>query len=370
LAEIGVLNAFLHGADTQSMTSPKAVRWSTVVLVAVFAALTVLAADRVLQHFSKVHHLSEIEDALRQYAVSDPDVLVLGSSHARTFEVVDRELSSRSRNASRILSVPLEWGKLSGYEWVLQNRLRPLIEEKTSSGELKRQRLRRFILVTEWWDSTVDDEPTWNLPSRAWTWKHFLQDFAKNGLTEYNRNYLTTRWLRTAWGSVLAQDRGHGRILNDVKRRFIPEDPRSVEASFAFQTRKWQAMTEEGAAAIGSSTEMAALDRMLDYFQDRDIEIRIVLYPRKPGTLTEKAKATTLASFSDKIAKLAAVRGIRVHDWTLDSPIGDDDFLADFDHISEEGNTKLARWALEGDLSDLANPVSFVEDSALLEPHT
>ncbi len=365
-----MLNAFLRGADTRSMSSPKPIRWSSIVLVAVFAAASVIAADFALQRFSSVHHLSEIEDALHTYAMSDPDVLVLGSSHARTFEVVNQELASRSRNGSRILSVPLEWGKLTGYEWVLQHRLRPLIEEKTPSGDLRRTRLRRFILVTEWWDSTISDEPIWNLPSRAWTWTDFLQDFARNGLTDYNRNYLTTRWLRFAWDSVLAQDRGHGRIMADVKRRFVAEDPRIKEASFEFQTRKWQTMTEEGAAAIANSTEMDALDRILDYFQDRGIEVRIVLYPRKPGTLTEKAKETTLASFSQKIAKIAAVRGIRVHDWTLDSPIGDDDFLSDFDHITLEGNQKLARWMLDGELSDLANPVSYVEDGALLEPHT
>jgi hypothetical protein len=293
---------------------------------------------------------------------------VLGSSHARTFEVVDREIAARSKHAPRVLAVPLEWGKLTGYDWVLEQRLRPLIEETTPTGELRRRNLRKFILVTEWWDSTVDEEPAWNLPSRAWTWRHFLADVARHGLTDYNRNYLTTRWLRVTRGSVLAQDRGHGRILTDLKNRFVPEDTRAKQASLAFQTRKWQAMTEEGAASIANPTEMAALDHILDYFQDRGVEVRIVLYPRKPGTVTEKAKETTLASFSSRISRIGAVRGIRVHDWTLGTPIGDDDFLADFDHISEEGNHKLADWMLEGDLADLAAPVSLAEDDAFLEP--
>ncbi len=352
------------------MTTPRPVSWPAIVVVGIFAAVTCVAVDLALQRVSSVHHLSEIEDAMRTYASSDPHALVLGSSHARTFEVVERELASRLQHPPQVLAVPLEWGKLSGYEWVLEHRLRPLIEEKTPSGDLKRRNLRRFILVTEWWDSTVDGEPIWNLPSRAWTWRDFLADFARNGLTDYNRNYVTTRWLRLSGKSVLAQDRGHGRIMNDVKHRFVPEDPRAKEASFTFQTRKWRTMTEEGAVMIGNPTEMAALDRILDYFQDRDIEVRIVLYPRKPGTLTEKAKRTTLARFSTMIAKIAAVRGIRVHDWTLESPIGDDDFLADFDHITEEGNRKLARWMLDGDLADLASPISFVEDSAFLEPRS
>jgi hypothetical protein len=349
------------------MKSPEPIHWGTIAAIAMFAGVTVIAADLVLQRFSPVHHLSEVEDAMREYAASDPDVLVIGSSHARTFEVVDRELAARTRGAQRVLAVPLEWGKITGYDWVLQNRLRPLIEETTGEGKLRRKNLRKFILVTEWWDSTVDEEPSWNLPSRAWTWKHFLADVAKHGLTDYNRNYLTTRWLRLAWRSVLAQDRGHSRILTDVKNHFVPEDPRAKAASLAFQTRKWRSMTEEGAAGIADPLEMAALDRILDYFQDRGIEVHIVLYPRKPDTLTELAKTTTLAQFSEIIAGVAGPRGIRVHDWTLDSPIGDDDFLSDFDHITREGNEKLARWMLDGELRELTSPVSLVEDAATLE---
>ncbi len=349
------------------MTPERRATWGSLALVAITAALFVAAVDLALGTVSKPHHLSEIEDAVREYEASDPDVIVLGSSHARSFEFANRELAERTGGRRSILSVPLEWGKLTGYEWVLEHRLRPLLEEKDEDGRLRRRSLKHFILVTEWWDSTVGEEPTWNLPSRAWTWRHFIADAAERGFDDYNRNYLTTRWLRTVRGSTLANDRGHGRILHDLKRRLVPEDPRAVEAALAFQTRKWRTMTEEGAAAIANPTEMAAMDRILDYFQDRDVDVHVVLYPRKPDTLTEKAKETTLRRFSETIARIGATRGVRVHDWTTGSPIGDEDFLADFDHVTEEGNVKLARWMLDGSFSTLADHATLVEDATFLE---
>lgn len=352
------------------MTPERHITWPGLALLVFAAAATVVGADLAFGLVSKPNLLSEVEDAVREYKVSDPDVLVLGSSHARTFEVVNDELASRTRGARSIVAVPLEWGKLSGYEWVLEHRLRPLLDERGRDGKLRRGKLKHFILITEWWDSTVDDEPAWNLPSRAWTWRDFLRDVTRVGLGDYNRNYLTTRWLRLARPSTLAQDRGHGRILNDVKRRFISEDPRAAANALAFQTRKWRTMTEEGADAIADPAEMAALSRIFDTFQDRGIEVHIVLYPRKPDTLTDKARETTLRRFSETITAIAAKRGIRVHDWTTSSPIGDDDFLADFDHITHEGNETLARWMLDGDFSTLIDEATLVDDGTLLEPRT
>lgn len=336
------------------MTPLRPPTWKSLVLVAAFAIVTVVVADLALQTFTKPHHLSEVEDAVEQYIKGDPDVLVIGSSHARTFEVVHRELQARTKGQRSIVAVPLEWGKLTGYAWVLEHRLRPLIEERIKDGSLRRKNLKTVILITEWWDSTEDDEPSWNLPSRAWTLRDFLRDVARHGLTDYNRNYVTTRWLRMMYRSTLANDRGHGHLLKDIKDHFVPPDPKTVAAATAFQTRKWRAMTEEGASAIGNRDEMAAMQRIFDYFQDRGIEVRVILYPRKPDTLTEKAKTTTLAAFRTMIDEVTAPRGIRLHDWTLGTPITDDDFLADFDHISTEGNRKLTEWMLNGEMADLA----------------
>jgi hypothetical protein len=216
--------------------------------------------------------------------------------------------------------------------------------------------LDTFVLVTEWWDSELLDEPAWNLPSRAWTLGDFAGDFARHGLTDYNRNYVTSRWRRSLLGSVLVQDRGYGRIIADVKTRALGDDPQVVKAGFVFRTRKWQRMTERGYQTLGDPSEMAALDRILDYFQSLGVDVHVVLYPRKPGTLTATAKSTTLARFSEIVATIGRERGISVHDWTLNSPIGDDDFMSDFDHVTVEGNRTLARWMLDGDLRSLVHP--------------
>ena len=91
------------------------------------------------------------------------------------------------------------------------------------------------------------------------------------------------------------------------------------EASLAHRTNKWRTMTEEGAGRIANPDEMAALHRILDTMQDHGVEVRIVLYPRKPGTLTEKAKETTLRRFSEIMAAVGKERGATIYDWTLDS---------------------------------------------------
>ena len=82
----------------------------------------------------------------------------------------------------------------------------------------------------------------------------------------------------------------------------------------------------------------------------------ILLWPRKPITLSDQARATTLPAFAQLMRKFAEPRHIRVIDLTTTTPIGDDDFMEDFDHINATGNAKFTAWALEHDLSFLATP--------------
>ena len=168
-------------ADSVLMTFRAPATWRSLGLVAASALATILAADLLFQLFSPPRVDSEVEDAIQKYENADPDILVLGSSHARTFEVVDRELQARTGGKRTMLAVPVEWGKLSTYAWVLEHRLKPLIEEADPHGVLRRRNLEEFILVTEWWDSTPLEEPAWNLPSRAWQFRDFLKDFLRNG---------------------------------------------------------------------------------------------------------------------------------------------------------------------------------------------
>jgi len=223
-----------------------------------------------------------------------------------------------------------------------------------------RPSLRRLVLVTEWWDSCAPEDglPPNNLPARAWLLPHFVQDLTRHGLTAYNRNYLNTRWLRLGWRSILVQDRGHERILTSLKAALRPPSEEAVAARFEQQTANWQRMVEDGAACIADPQQMAAQGRILDLFAGRGVEVTILLYPRKPGTLTAKARSTTLARYSSIMAGVATERGVRLLDLTVTSPLSDGDYAADFDHVTAAGNRKFATWALDGPMAFLLRPVA------------
>jgi hypothetical protein len=118
----------------------------------------------------------------------------------------------------------------------------------------------------------------------------------------------------------------------------------------------WQRMVENGAACLGSRAEMGALDEMLDTLLGRGLEVTVVLYPRMPVTLTAQAKGTTLPSFAASVRALVEPRGVRVVDLTTGTPLTDDDFSDDFDHVLPMGNARFTGWALDGPLAFLVSP--------------
>lgn len=77
-----------------------------------------------------------------------------------------------------------------------------------------------------------------------------------------------------------------------------------------------------------------------------------------PGTLSDKAKATTLPQFTAKIREFASPRDVVVLDMSDSIPLTDEHFENDFDHITAEGNRLLANWALDGGLSFLVTSVA------------
>jgi hypothetical protein len=314
------------------------------------AALTLIAADLSARALAPPRHLREVEDAIRDLRHGDPTVLAIGSSHARTFHVMDDSLRQRTAGRERILSVPVEWGKLSSYRWVLEQRLLPLLDERDAAGTPRRPSLRRAIIVTEWWDSCRGDSLPRNLPARSWTWRHYVADVRANGLTDYNGNYLGNRWSRAFRWSALVQDRGHGFFTSALRQRLLPSAQAAAEAHYANMVSMWQAMVEGGQDCIGSPYEMDALRAMLDTLQGRGLEVTILLYPRMPITLTAQAKATTLPQFAEMIQSLGAARDVRVVDLTTGAPLTDADFGGDFDHLLPPGNARVSGWALDGPL--------------------
>ena len=333
--------------------------WSGLFTVALCALGSVFAVDRVLTRRYPPKIQTEVEEGVEDFLSIDPTVLVIGSSHARTFEVMDRHLAQRTGGRERIAAVAVEFGKLSSYAWVFEHRILPELE--------RAPRLSRFILVTEWWDSIPDEETgrrrgsderagylSYNVPSRAWTAPHFALDYLQHGLTDFNRNYLNQRFIRLFGDSVLVRDRGHRRMIDQMQGHDV-DGPLSPEV-YDQRVADWVRVTAEMGERIEHESEMAALGRMLDLARAADLETTILLYPRKPDTFGERMLEVTLPRFSDDMRALCRGRGLRFVDYTLSSPLGNADFAKDFDHILPEGNERFSAWALDGELSFLTTP--------------
>jgi len=328
----------------------KSSSYRSLAVVVLFACMTVVSIDLVLAHIVPVLHRREVQEGVRDLERSDPETLVIGSSHARTFHVLGAELAARTNAQRTLVAVPLEFGKLRSYAWMLDHRIAPLVDDEGPKGQLKRANLKRLLILTEWWDSCPG--PDWNLPSRVWTFSNFLGSLANTGLTSYNRNYLQSRWKRLFWDSALAQDRGTKELFNTARDRLLHRTTVTPEA-IQHTTEVWQHSIEAGTECIGDTEQMAGLRHLLDFGRTHQLETTVILFPRKPGTMTEKAKATTLTAFRNLVAELIAPYHARLVDLTWSTPLTDQDFMADFDHVSIEGNVKFARWALDGPLSFL-----------------
>ena len=244
----------LHGVASVPSTPTQELRraFSRFFGVAVGAALALIGADLLAHEFAPPRVLREVEDALVELRRTDPTLLVIGSSHGRTFAMLGDSLTARTGGRERALAVPVEWGKLSSYRWVLENRLLPLFDELSESGARRRTSLRRAILVTEWWDSCEGDARPRNLPARSWEWRHYIDDVRVNGVTDYNNNFLTSRWSRVWRHSALVQDRGRGLILSAVKQRLAPSSAETSRSNFDRQARGWQEMVEDGDRCLGA----------------------------------------------------------------------------------------------------------------------
>jgi hypothetical protein len=198
----------------------------------------------------------------------------------------------------------------------------------------------------------------WNLPSRAWTLDDYLDDVGRNGFTELNRNYLRARFADALGWSVAVQRRGTARILKDAARAASGREGTHTPASYAAQLSEWRNMVEGGSACIGNADQMAAFERILAAGAARGLETVVVLFPRKPDTLTDRAKRDTLEPFRRIASQIAERHRATLLDMTTSTPLASEDFMDDFDHVSPAGNLKFARWALEHDLAFLKAPPS------------
>jgi hypothetical protein len=334
---------------SKGMPSPS---FKSLIVIAISALAVVLGSDAVIRHFSPFTRAREAVDGLDDLRHSDPTILVVGSSYARTFNVLGQELAKQTAGSQRLLDIPLEAGKLSSYQWMIENRIAPLVDERDANGKLKRPSLQRFIVVTEWWDSCHVDHHT-NIPGRLWTLGDFSRSVFDDGLNSYNRNYLQYLWRRTFPESALVQYRGSLAPMRLAFRRLLgrspgpTHDPATVEAFY-----------REGIAGMecaGDSKEIAALDYALKFATDRGLEATVVLFPFMPGMVSPEARATTYRKFSVLAEAVALKYGARLVDLVTPSPLLDEDWLPDCEHLNPRGNDRFTDWTLRG-------PLAFLKD--------
>jgi hypothetical protein len=329
--------------------------WASLVLMVAMICAVVAAVDWAVQWVVPIRHLREAADGIADLRRGDPITLVVGSSHARTFHVLGQELSRKTARSGELVAIPLEAGKLTSYRWLLEHRVLPLVDEKDNTGSRVRGRLRNFVLLTEWWDS-CEESPNvyWNLPGRAWDLETYLRDVARNGLTTYNRNFLQYHVTRSLGFSALVGDRLKRRLVRNLRLALLGGPPESVSRRwYAANVAQARSMVEGGDSCIGATDQMQALEAIVQEARIRGLNVRIVLFPRMPVTITPEAEITTLRRFREMVEDVARRHDATVLDLTLASPLESSDFMDDFDHVDAEGNQKFAEWALAGPFSDL-----------------
>ncbi|MBB6091666.1 hypothetical protein HNQ60_000512 [Povalibacter uvarum] len=334
----------------------KQASWRSIGAVVLAAIAVIVAADYAFHYVTPRIWLRQVDDGVRDFAHSNPRILSISSSHGRSMDVVGKELARRTGESDVMVSVAMEAGKATHFQFVLDERLRPLIEERDATGRRVHDHLERALLVTEWWDSCSWEKgrPAVELPSHAWTLGHFVRDVEQQGITPINRNYLRWRWKRLLSDSVLVTDRGRGAILKDgmAELRGQPTG-RTAEEEKAF-TEWWLKYNEGGKRCLFSDDQAQAYAHIVDYLKSQGLDVTIVIFARRPGTLSEEAIQGTLAEYSARMREFADEHGVRLIDITTRSPLGNDDYMADYDHVNAQGNRKLAGWLLDGDLAFLA----------------
>lgn len=322
------------------------------------ALFALIAIDLGIQRISPVSAVREVEDGLAELEAGDPRTVVLGSSHARTFHVLGARLAQRNPKQPSLVAIPLEGGKLTGYRWIMERRLLPLLDERAPNGTLKRGNVRRLILLTEWWDScsTVGTDPRWNIAARAWRFSDYVQDVRARGFTDLNRNYLRERVRQALRHSVLVQRRGSNQIIADVGKIAGNRVSVHTSASYARAVAQWRRMIESGKDCIGDETQISALRAILEESNARGIKVFVLLFPRKPDTITARGRELTLVPFRQLVADVISPYDAQLIDLTEASPLTSRDFMDDFDHVSAGGNMVFSDWALDGPLRFLLEP--------------
>ncbi|MCK6570731.1 hypothetical protein L6V77_06395 [Myxococcota bacterium] len=333
-----------------SESSPSVPSWRALLAVALVMAGVIVAFEVGLRRLAPMPRRDlEVDTGVRALAAGNPDVLVLGSSHAGAWlPLIDR------LGRDRVAVVTEEGGTFSAFDWVYEHRLAPLVEARDGDAWV-RDRLRHVLLITTYWDTCPASHTLWEdaLPARAWQWKHYLADVAENGITPRNRNFPFTAMKRLFAESMMIQDRGLVSLRGQLKGADSPDSLSGRKAAHAERRRR--EIVEEGRTCF-DPTEQAKLEGLVNRLQRRGLAVTVVAFPQMSELLTDEARRTTIARYSALLADLRARKGIRTVEHTLTAPLVYDDFEIDCDHLVPAAREKYVDWALENGVGFLRAP--------------
>jgi hypothetical protein len=303
------------------------------------------------------HDISQSE---RDLKASNPEVLVLSSSHGKTFHVMGEFLSERTSGDVNTVSFALYGGTIRGMQWVLENRIEPILDAKGSSAD----NLKHLIFGVTYWDSCSADDAdpvSVNVPSQAWHFSDYVGDVLTNGFTPHNRNYLRERG-KTFFGPVRF-------VLEPPKLKYFLErllDKLGVRdyvpppvigwpgrGGMVYGLEGWQQMLADTYDCLFSSLELTAMEKIERFAIERDLEFTVVLFPQHPGTIGDDGRPT-LQRFANMMYERGSQYGYRVIDVQELDELKAEHYRSDLDHLNDSGNVVFSKWLLDNDLGFLA----------------
>jgi hypothetical protein len=263
--------------------------WRRVAAVSLAAVVTVLGADRFLARIAPADQtLLQTEHGIEELKNGNPRILVLGSSHARSFPAVRERMNRLTGEKDAMAVVPEEGGTFAAYNWILQHRLRPLVDERDASGGRVRSRLRDFLLIVTYYDACPEGEGT-GVMAHGWRFRDFAADVNRRGITPQNRNYVRARWNEMWPWSSLVQDRGVFRLA--AKLRWALPGAEKLERNLATEYRREM---EEAYTTCRDPLQQGRFEETLAYLQTTGLAVTIVLFPLDPFVVSERSRETTL----------------------------------------------------------------------------
>lgn len=293
-----------------------------------------------------------------------PNVLVISSSHGRSFHILGEVLREQTAGKVDLIAVALEAGKVDAMEWVLDRRVKPLILE--SNGEIK-EPLTHMMFGITWWDTCRHEVPgttAQNIVTHGWDEFEYARGFFSDGVTELNRNYVRNLWRHLFSHSALVRTRfsiseNFGRFTNFLR---VMVNGSLAEDEYAVTLGRWNDDIENGYKCYLSDMDVAAMDRFVEFTKNHNLDLTIVLFPLKPDTVTEEGKENTIRPFANRMMEYGIENDVRVVDMTL-GILNDEEFMLDLDHVNPSGNIKWSEYSLDNDLKFLLNLNSTEENS-------